>query len=178
MCLTLTSGLHLKDLQISTRGRPLWRRFAGSFLCEHPTMCRSTVSIRETIRGKRWSTDRVILNAHLTYPKRRKPNILNAPKKVVAGCRNRSQGVPSSVWPSLTVRSAPKKALVGCRNRSQGVPSSVPVVRECEGSREEGGLEVEFGPHAFSEKKRILTNTRLLTCPGIVGASDRLYYRP
>ena len=146
----LTSGLHVQDLQISTRGRPLWRRFAGLFLCEHSTMCRSTVSIRETIRGKRWSTDRVILNAHLTYPKRLKPNILNAPKK----------------------------ALVGCRNRSQGVPSSVPVVRECEGSREEGGLEVEFGPHAFSEKKRILRNTKLLTCPGIVGASDRLYYRP
>ena len=61
---------------------------------------------------------------------------------------------------------------------SQGVPSSVPVVRECEGSREEGGLEVEFGPHAFSEKKMILRNTKLLTCPGIVGASDRLYYRP
>ena len=139
MCLTLTSGLHLKDLQISTRGRPLWRRFAGSFLCEHPTMCRSTVSIRETIRGKRWSTDRVILNAHLTYRKRLKLNILNAPKKAVAGCRN----------------------------RPQGVPSSVPVVRECEGSREEGGLEVDFAPHAFSVKKRILANTRLLACPAL-----------
>ena len=150
MCLTLTSGLHLKDLQISTRGRPLWRRFAGSFLFEHPAMCRSTVSIRETIRGKRWSTARVILNAHLTHLKRLKPNILNAPKK----------------------------ALVGCRNRSQCVPSSVPVVRECEGSRGEGGLEVGFRPNAFSEKKRILANTRLLTCPSIVGASDRLYYRP
>ena len=150
MCLTLTSGLHLKDLQISTRGRPLWRRFAGSFLLEHPAMCRSTVSIRETIRGKKWSTDRVILNAHLTHLKRRKLNILNAPKK----------------------------ALPGCRTRSQGVPSSVPIVRQCEGSRKEGGLEVDFAPHAFSEKKRILINTRLLTCPGIVGASDRLYYRP
>ena len=146
----LTSGLHVQDLQISTRGRPLWRRFAGSFLCEHPTMCRSTVSIREKIRGKSWSTDRVIFNAHLTYPKRRELNIFNAPKR----------------------------ALVGCRNRSQGVPSSVPVVRQCEGSREGGGLEVGFAPHAFSEKKRILINTRLLTCPGIVGASDRLYYRP
>ena len=154
MMLTFTSGLTSRlDLQgrpISTRGRPPWRSLARSFLFEHPAMCRSTVSIRETIRGKRWSTDRVIFNAHLTYRKRLKLNILNAPKK----------------------------ALVGCRNRSQGVPSSVPVVRECEGSREEGGLEVEFGPHAFSEKKRILTNTRLLTCPGIVGASDRLYYRP
>ena len=142
----LTSGLHVQDLQISTRGRPPWRILAGSFLFEHPTMCHSTVSIRETIRGKRWSTARVILNAHLTYPKRRKLSILNAPKK----------------------------ALAGCRNRSQGVPSSVPVVRECEGSREEGGLEVEFGPHAFSEKKRILINTRLLACAGIVGASGRL----
>ena len=139
----LTSGLHVQDLQISTRGRPLWRRFAGSFLCEeHPTMCRSTVSIRETIRGKRWSTARVIFNAHLTYPKRRKPNILNATKE----------------------------ALAGCRNRSQGVPSSVPVVRECEGSREEGGLEVDFAPHAFSVKKRILAKSRLLTCPGIAAA--------
>ena len=150
MCLTLTSGLHLKDLQISTRGRPLWRRFAGSFLFEHPATCRSTVSIRETIRGKRWSTARVIFNAHLTYPKRRKPSILNAPKK----------------------------ALAGCRNRSQGVPSSVPVVRECEGSRKEDELEVGFRPNGFSEKKKILGNTKLLTCPGIVGASDRLYYRP
>ena len=154
MMLTFTSGLTSRlDLQgrpISTRGRPPWRSLAGSFLFEHPAMCRSTVSIRETIRGKRWSTDRVILNAHLTYRKRLKLNILNAPKK----------------------------ALAGCRNRSQGVTSSVPVVRECEGSREEGGLEVDFGPHAFSEKKRILRNTKLLTCPGIVGASDRLYYRP
>ena len=113
-------------------------------------MCQSTVSIRETIRGKRWSTARVILNAHLTYPKRRKPHILNATKK----------------------------ALAARRNRSQGVPSSVPVVRECEGSRKEGGLEVGFRPNAFSEKKRILANTRLLTCPSIVGASDWLYYRP
>ena len=154
MMLTFTSGLTsrlvCKEDLISTRGRPPWRRFAGSFLFEHPAMCRSTVSIRETIRGKRWSTDRVILNAHLTYPKRRKLNIFNEEKK----------------------------ALAGCRNRSQGVPSSVPVVRECEGSRKEGGLEVDFAPHAFSEKKRILINTRLLTCPGIVGASDRLYYRP
>ena len=138
----LTSGLHLQDLQISTRGRPPWRSLAGSFLFEHPAMCRSTVSIRETIRGKRWSTDRVILNVLLTDPKRRKPIILNAPKK----------------------------ALAGRRNRSQGVPSSVPVVRECEGSREEGGLEVDFAPHAFSVKKRILANSRLLTCPGIAAA--------
>ena len=155
MMLTFTSGLTSRpDLQgrpISTRGGPPWRRsLAGSFLFEHPTMCRSTVSIRETIRGKRWPADRVILNAHLTYPKRRKPNILNATKE----------------------------ALAGCRNRSQGAPSSVPVVRECEGSRGEGGLEVDFGPHAFSEKKMILRNTKLLACPGIVGASDRLYYRP
>ena len=142
MCLTLTSGLHLKDLQISTRGRPLWRRFAGSFLFEHPATCRSTVSIRETIRGKRWSTARVIFNAHLTYPKRRKPNILNATKE----------------------------ALAGCRNRSQGVPSSVPVVRECEGSRKGAGLEVGFRPYAFSVKKRILAKSRLLTCPGIAAA--------
>mgnify|MGYP001261891693 CR=1 FL=1 len=127
----------------------------GEFLPDHS--CSNTLEcVGQQCRsggkfgGKRWSTDRVIFNAHLTYRKRLKLNILNAPKK----------------------------ALVGCRNRSQGVPSSVPVVRECEGSREGGGLEVGFAPHAFSEKKRILINTRLLTCPGIVGASDRLYYRP
>ena len=142
----LTSGLHVQDLQISTRGRPLWRRFAGSFLCEHSTMCRSTVSIREAIRGKRWSTARVILNAHLTYTKRRKPTILNATKKVLAARRN----------------------------RSQGVTSLVPVVTECEGSRKGAGLEVGFRPNAFSVKKSILANSRLLTCPGIAGARDRL----
>ena len=95
MCLTLTSGLHLQDLQISTRGRPLWRRFAGSFLCEHSTMCRSTVSIRETIRGKRWSTARVILNAHLTYTKSKKTEAeylerdeegARRPQKSLPGC--------------------------------------------------------------------------------------------
>ena len=142
MCLTLTSGLHLQDLQISTRGRPPWRSLAGSFLFEHPTMCRSTVSIRETIRGKRWSTARVILNAHLTYPKRRKPSILNETKK----------------------------ALAGRRNHSQGAPSLVPVVTECGGSRKGGGLEVGFLPYAFSVKKRILAKSRLLTCPGIAAA--------
>ena len=138
----LTSGLHVQDPQISTRGRPLWRILAGLFLFEHPQMCRSTVSIRQTIRRKRWSTDRVILNAHLTHLKRRKPSILNAPKK----------------------------ALPGCRNRSQGVPSSVPVVTESGGSRKGGGLEVDFAPHAFSVKKRILAKSRLLTCPGIAAA--------
>ena len=146
MMLTFTSGLTSRlDLQgrpISTRGRPPWRSLAGSFLFEHPTMCRSTVSIRETIRGKRWSTDRVILNAHLTYTKRRKPNILNATKK----------------------------ALAARRNRSQGVPSLVPVVTECEGSRKGAGLEVGFRLNACSVKKRILANSRLLTCPGIAAA--------
>ena len=151
MMLTFTSGLTSRlDLQgrpISTRGRPPWRSLARSFLFEHPTMCRSTVSIRETIRGKRWSTARVILNAHLTYyTKRRKPNILNTTKK----------------------------ALAARRNRSQGVPSLVPVVTECEGSRKGAGLEVGFRPNAFSVKKSILANSRLLTCPGIAGARDRL----
>ena len=150
MMLTFTSGLTSRlDLQgrpISTRGRPPWRSLARSFLFEHPAMCRSTVSIRETIRGKRWSTARVILNAHLTYTKRRKPNILNATKK----------------------------ALAARRNRSQGVPSLVPVVTECEGSRKGAGLEVGFRPNALSAEKRILGNTRLLTCPGIAGARDRL----
>ena len=142
----LTSRLDLQGRPISTRGRPLWRRFAGSFLCEHPTMCRSTVSIRETIRGKRWSTARVILNAHLTYTKRRKPNILNATKK----------------------------ALAARRNRSQGVPSLVPVVTECEGSRKGAGLEVGFRPNAFSEPTKMIGNSGVLTCPGIAGARDRL----
>ena len=70
-----------------------------------------------------------------------------------------------------------KKALDGRRNRSQGVKSSVPVVTECEGSRKGAGLEVGFRPYPFSEKKRILANTRLLTCPAIVlrvGACDWL----
>ena len=56
------------------------------------------------------------------------------------------------------------------RNRSQGVPPSVPVVTECEGSRKGAGLEVGFRPNAFSVKKRILANSRLLTCPGIAAA--------
>ena len=146
----LTSRLDLQGRPISTRGRPPWRSLARSFLFEHPAMCRSTVSIRETIRGKSWSTDRVILNVLLTYPKRRKPIILNAEKK----------------------------AFARRRNRSQGVSSLVPVVTECEGSRKGAGLEVGFRPNGFSEKKKILGNTKLLTCPGIVGASDRLYYRP
>ena len=138
----LTSRLDLQGRPISTRGRPPWRSLARSFLFEHPAMCRSTVSIREAIRGKRWSTARVILNAQLTYTKRRKPNILNATKK----------------------------ALAARRNRSQGVPSLVPVVTECEGSRKGAGLEVGFRPNAFSHKKRILANSRLLTCPGIAAA--------
>ena len=71
-----------------------------------------------------------------------------------------------------------KKALDGRRNRSQGVPPLVPVVTECEGSRKGAGLEVGFRPNGFSEKEKILGNTKLLTCPGIVGASDQLYYRP
>ena len=65
------------------------------------------------------------------------------------------------------------KALAGRRNHFQGAPSLVSVVTECGGSRKGGGLEV-----GFSVKKRILAKSRLLTCPGIVGASDRLYYRP
>ena len=70
------------------------------------------------------------------------------------------------------------KALAGRRNHSQGAPSLVPVVTECGGSRKGGGLEVGFRPYAVSVKKRILAKSRLLTSPGIVGASDRLYYRP
>ena len=73
---------------------------------------------------------------------------------------------------------AEKKSLAGRRNRPHGDPLLVPVVTECEGSRKGAGLEVDFGAHASSEKKMILRNTKLLTCPGIVGASDRLYYRP
>ena len=84
--------------------------------------------------------------------------------------------VSLSLRPSIL--NAEKKALAGRRNRSQGVPSLVPVVTKCEGSRKGAGLEVGFRPNGFSEKKKILGNTRLLTCPGIVGASDRLYYRP
>ena len=142
MCLTLTSGLHVQDLQISTRGRPLWRRFAGNSSANTLQCVGQQCRSGGKFGGKRWSTDRVIFNAHLTYRKRLKLNILNAPKK----------------------------ALTGCRNRSQGVPSSVPVVRQCEGSRKEGGLEVDFAPHAFSVKKRILAKSRLLTCPGIAAA--------
>ena len=63
-----------------------------------------------------------------------------------------------------------KKALAARRNRSQGVTSLVPVVTECEGSRKGAGLEVGFRPYAFSVKKRILANSRLLTCPGIAAA--------
>ena len=150
MCLTLTSGLHLQDLQISTRGRPLWRRFAGSFLCEHPAMCRSIVSIRQTNRGKRWRTIRFTINAHLTDPKKGMPHIWNATKK----------------------------ALGGRRNRSQGVPSSIPVVTQCEGSRSRADLEVGFRPNAFSEPTKMIGNSGVLTCPGIAGACDRVQYGP
>ena len=99
----LTSGLHVQDPQISTRGRPLWRRFAGNSSANTLQCVGQQCRSGGKFGGQRWSTDRVIFNAHLTYRKRLKLNILNAPKKALTGCRNRfrNDSKQLNLWPPL-----------------------------------------------------------------------------